>query len=84
MIRRRTYPYEQKCRGTEAVDRMSETAQRYFYGTSPLHVYAIETPQGVRYDTDGCVEAEGLSFEELERLFTRLQEDLDSLYGWRT
>ena len=62
---------EMKIDGEMAIRSLSEKAAAFYNDTDPLAVYEYDTDEGKRYDVAGVIEREGLTFEELDRLFTR-------------
>lgn len=69
----------QKNQGELAVRDLSEKAFKYYSTTDPLDVYEVETPDGEkRYDVvEGQVETLGLTFKELDEMFTDLREQIE-------
>lgn len=71
------YTNDMKLRAEKAIWTMSEKAQRFESGTSPLDVYAYETEDGLRFDyfLGKTLAGEGLTFEEIEEAFEDLWDE---------
>lgn len=59
-----------KVAGELATRLLSDKAAAYYNGTDPLTVYEYETGSGKLYTVTGVIEAEGLTFEQLDDMLT--------------
>ena len=80
--RKMKYTNTMKINGEIAARSLSEKARDFYVDTDPLNVYEYEDADGMKlYAYDGCFgSAEGLTFEELQRVFEDMQDDLEADY----
>lgn len=75
----RKFTISEKRAGEMAVRKMSDKAQNFYSGTDPLNVYEYEQDEKALYAYDGCLgETSGMTFEELEKEFESLQDEIDA------
>lgn len=69
----------EKSAGEMAVRRMSDKAQEFYSGADPLNVYEYEQDEKTLYAYDGLLgESFDMTFEELEKEFESLQDEIDA------
>lgn len=70
---KRYYTTKEKTNGELTVRNLSKEAQEFYNGTSPLDVYEVMSLAGEkRYNVKGVIDAEWLTFDELDALFCDL------------
>lgn len=70
----------QKLAGEMAIRSLSDKAAEFYNGADPLDVFEYEEDGEKLYAYSGAIgERDGLTFEELERDFEEMQEELDAL-----
>lgn len=69
----------QKVAGEMAVRSLSDKASEFYSGADPLDVFEYEEDGAKLYAYSGAFgERDGMTFEELERDFEEMQEELDA------
>lgn len=75
----RNFTNSQKVAGEMAVRGLSDKASEFYNGADPLDVFEYEEDGAKLYAYSGAFgERDGLTFEELEREFEEMQEELDA------
>lgn len=75
----RNFTNSQKVAGEMAVRSLSDKAAEFYNGADPLDVFEYEEDGAKLYAYSGAFgERDGLTFEELEREFEEMQEELDA------
>ena len=64
------YTNKMKVAGEFATRLLSDKAAAFYNQTDPLAVYEYETGSGKLYTVTGVIEAEGLTFKQLDDLLT--------------
>lgn len=67
----------QKTAGEMALRSMSDKANEFYRGASPLDFYEVETDWGNRYYLRGAFEFDDLTFEEAEEWFEDMQDEME-------
>lgn len=67
------YTHEMKTIGDNAVELLSDEAQRFYHSISPLHILGYEACDfdGQLYDVRGVIDASGITIEQLNDLLER-------------
>lgn len=67
------YTQEMKTLGDNAVELLSDKAQRFYHSTAPLHIlgYAACDFDGQLFDVRGVIDASGITFDQLNDLLER-------------
>lgn len=76
----REFNNSEKVAGEMATRSLSDKAAEFYNGTDPLDVFEYEENGAKLYAYSGAFgERDGMTFEELERDFEEMQDDLDAL-----
>lgn len=74
----RKFANSQKVAGEMAIRSLSDKASEFYSGADPLDVFEYEEDGKKLYAYSGAFgERDGMTFEELERDFEEMQEELD-------
>lgn len=75
----RKFNNSEKLAGEMAIRSLSNKAAEFYNGTDPLDVFEYEEDGNKLYAYSGAFgERDGMTFEELERAFEEMQDDLDA------
>lgn len=75
----RKFNDSEKLAGEMAIRSLSNKAAEFYNGTDPLDVFEYEEDGNKSYAYSGAFgERDGMTFEELERDFEEMQEELDA------